>query len=189
MKKCLILLLCTAMLTGAAWAQTTHLAYLQGYPDGTLRAERTVTREEFAQIVMRLTDYEPQADAFFDVPPTRWSYRAVCAVTQMGIMEAERGYFNPTEPIAADELSRVLFALWGAELDAEFRQITRGELAHLLNEILHRQPRCAEDLMDGMVLFCDNADASAQYFVDLQEASCAHTYEQTSSGERWIGLG
>ncbi|MBQ1264703.1 MAG: hypothetical protein IIY04_04725 [Oscillospiraceae bacterium] len=188
MKKCVCLILCALMLVSVASAieTRTHMAYLVGYPDGTIRPHEIVTKEMLAQILLRLMPYEPQEDAFFDVPPTRWSYKAVCMVTELGIMHAEHGYFHPTEPVYAGELARALSCK--IPCDAE-KPITRAELAKILNQHLHRQMQSADHLMLGMPTFSDNLDANAWYYLDLQEAACTHTYEFAPNGELWTGLG
>ena len=193
MKKWILFLMCAAMLANPVFAKETaptHMAYFYGYPDGTIRPHEAVTREMLAEVFLRLTRAEAREDAFFDVPPTHWSYRAVCAVTELGIMKAERGYFRPTEPIHADDLAAVFdyFGASGFEESAD-EEITRAELAQMLNRLLDRCPQSADDLMFGMPMFSDNQDIDAWYYLDLQEASCTHTCAYTPNGERWLGLG
>ena len=67
-----------ALLAGQAFAagEVFHPAYLGGFPDGTIRPEAALTREQLAQALYRLIPEDRRAglDAptcFCDVPPSR----------------------------------------------------------------------------------------------------------------------
>ena len=69
------------------------------------------------------------------------------------------------------------------------KQVTRAELAEILNRILGRTPQSLSDLLVGMPLFSDNLDTEAPYFLAMQEAAIDHTARACGDGERWTGLG
>ena len=69
------------------------------------------------------------------------------------------------------------------------KQVTRAELAEILNRILGRTPQSLSDLLVGMPLFSDNLDTEAPYFLAMQEAAIDHTACVCGDGERWTGLG
>ena len=52
---CALAALLTALLTGTCLARETfHGAYLQGFPDGSIRPDAAVTRAELAEILCEL---------------------------------------------------------------------------------------------------------------------------------------
>ncbi|WP_170270417.1 S-layer homology domain-containing protein [Heliorestis acidaminivorans] len=67
------------------WAYDTimemvELGILSGYPDGTFRPNNTVTRAEFASIMVRTLELEtttPARATFTDVPTSHWAFRTV----------------------------------------------------------------------------------------------------------------
>ena len=63
-------------LIAAAGAERTHRAYLQGYPDGTIRPTEPVTRAQLACVLVRLAETElPEGErvTFADLPQTSWA--------------------------------------------------------------------------------------------------------------------
>ena len=72
-----------------------HTAYLQGYPDGTFRADGHMTRAEAAQMFFNLLK-DKTADSgvsFTDVKAGDWFYEAAAALSGLGIL---RGYEDGT---------------------------------------------------------------------------------------------
>lgn len=112
------LIMAGLVLTPLARAQETqgfHPAYLCGYPDGTIRPEESLTREALAQALYRLMDAAyleklgPCEGTFSDVPPDRWSYRAVSTLAQLGlVMAGEDGSFCPERGVRGEELALTL---------------------------------------------------------------------------------
>ena len=92
-----------ALLAGQAFAagEVFHPAYLGGFPDGTIRPEAALTREQLAQALYRLIPEDRRAglDAptcFCDVPPSRWSYTAITATVNLGALYGTQdGAFSP----------------------------------------------------------------------------------------------
>ena len=61
----------------------------------------------------------------------------------------------------------------------------------IVNKILCRTPLSVDDLLDGMINWPDNADPTAWYYVDVQEATNGHEYEwldKEQTHEHWTQL-
>lgn len=61
--------------------------------------------------------------------------------------------------------------------------MTRAETAALLNRVLSRNLRSADDALPHMKTFHDNMDADAWYYLHLQEATNSHTYKWNPESE------
>ena len=92
-----------------------HFAYVQGYPDGTVRPNGTVTRAETAAILFRLMDassrslYYSTAAGFRDVDSTKWYNTYVATLNNAGVITDSRdGYFRPDAAITRAELAAML---------------------------------------------------------------------------------
>ena len=77
--------------------------------------------------------------------------------------------------------------------DGSFRpqnKITRAETMSLVNRVLNRKPETAEDLLENMAKWTDNADTNAWYYLAVQEATNSHYYEykENSQYEKWTEL-
>ena len=92
-----------------------HFAYVQGYPDGTVRPSGSVTRAETAAILFRLMDassrslYYSTAAGFRDVDSTKWYNTYVATLNNAGVITDSRdGYFRPDAAITRAELAAML---------------------------------------------------------------------------------
>lgn len=98
-----------------------HGAYLQGFPDGSIRPEQAVTRAELAQILYRMMDETARKEAggaesaFLDVAPSDWEYEAVCAMAYFRLMLGDGGCFRPDEGVTGEELSIILERIRASE--------------------------------------------------------------------------
>ena len=116
-----------AMLAGQAFAagEVFHPAYLSGFPDGTIRPEAALTREQLAQALYRLIPEDRRAglDAptcFCDVPPSRWSYTAITATVNLGVLYGTQdGAFSPEGGVTGPELAAVLMRIAASKTAAE----------------------------------------------------------------------
>ena len=100
--------------------KTEHYAYIVGYPEGDVRPERNITREEVATIFFRLLtdasrqEYWKQTNDFGDVEDDRWSNNAVSTMTNAEVVFGyEDGTFRPWTPI-----KRAEFAAMAARFDS-----------------------------------------------------------------------
>ena len=91
-----------------------HIAYISGYPDGTVQPEGYITREEVATIFFRLltdasrADYITEYNPFPDVTADRWSYYSITTLNNGGIMTGRTGgTFDPGAYITRAEFAVV----------------------------------------------------------------------------------
>ena len=92
-----------------------HFAYVQGYPDGTVKPAGSITRAEVAAILFRLMDadsrslYYSTASGFRDVDFTKWYNTYVATLNNAGVITDSRtGYFRPNDAITRAELAAML---------------------------------------------------------------------------------
>ncbi len=92
----------------AVWAEgeAYHAPYLNGYPDGTIRPEQTITRAETAMLFYQLLGAPQQetGKGFYDVPKDSWYGMAVRTLAGRGILSGyPDGAFCPDAPITRAE--------------------------------------------------------------------------------------
>jgi uncharacterized repeat protein (TIGR02543 family) len=90
--------------------ESWHIPYIFGYPDGTVRPERSITRAEIAMIFFRLlADDEktvPRLSNFRDVQSGAWYAQAVAYLENLGILRGySDGTFKPNRPISRAEFA------------------------------------------------------------------------------------
>ena len=204
-------------LIAAAGAERTHRAYLQGYPDGTIRPTEPVTRAQLACVLVRLAETElPEGErvTFADLPQTSWAYPAVRALTGLGLLTfGTDGWFRPDKAVTWRELSGVMSRMtelpscreaypalayaWSCkqestaapESSAGSAELSRAELARALNSLLGRRPDAADAQLSAAAWYWDNRDKTAWYYADLIEASVDHTCRYPAAAERWTAIG
>ena len=101
-----------------------HFAYVQGYPDGTVKPAGNITRAETAAILFRLMDnssrktYLSTKSGFRDVTAGSWYNTYVATLNNVGVItDSANGYFRPNEAITRAELAAML---------ASFTETTRA---------------------------------------------------------------
>ena len=93
-----------------------HFAYVNGYPDGTVKPTGDVTRAEVAAILYRVMDadcvktYETTRCSFSDVVRGDWFNTYVATLENAGVIVDTRtnGKFRPNEAITRAELAAML---------------------------------------------------------------------------------
>ncbi|MFS0837406.1 cadherin-like beta sandwich domain-containing protein [Paenibacillus sp. 1P03SA] len=92
-----------------------HKPYMEGYPDGTFRPNKGISRAELAAILARLFANETSAAAqnpFADVPASHWASRYVAAVFGGKLMDGyPDGKFNPERILTRAEMATILVKL------------------------------------------------------------------------------
>lgn len=110
-----------------------HFAYIKGYPDGSVRPENNISREEVATIFYRLLkdevrDYfKTTENTFPDVELGRWSNKAISSMENGAYIEGyEDGYFRPEAYITRAEFATMAtrFAELHAVADNKFTDIS-----------------------------------------------------------------
>ena len=107
----------------AGWAETTvpdllngdaHYAYLQGYADGTIRPNASITRAQVATIFFRLLDedirddYLTAGNPFPDVSEDYWASTAISTMAALGIVNGRSdGSFDPDASITRAEFAAI----------------------------------------------------------------------------------
>ena len=94
-----------------------HFAYVQGYPDGTVKPAGNITRAETAAILFRLMDdtsrnnYYSTKSGFRDVASGTWYNTYVATLNNAGVItDSANGYFRPNDAITRAELAAMLAA-------------------------------------------------------------------------------
>ena len=140
---------------------------MHGYNDGSFAPSGYITRAEFAVVAAQFSDAEyTGADLFSDISG-HWAREYINRAASEGwISGYPDGSFGPDD------------------------YITRAQVMALVNEVLDRAPD-ADYMLDDMITWPDNADESAWYYEDVQEATNSHSYVWRNSGrtsEEWEDL-
>jgi len=89
-----------------------HIKYIQGYSDGTVNPNGSITRAEVATIFWRLIKSEDKNNAivgtFSDVEDGKWYSQAVNYLVSIGIIKGyEDGTFKPSQSITRAEFATI----------------------------------------------------------------------------------
>ncbi|WP_339318730.1 MucBP domain-containing protein [Paenibacillus sp. FSL R10-2734] len=91
-----------------------HINYIKGYPDGMIKPENFISREEIAAIFYRLLDDESRSSymklvsSFKDVGQTRWSSRHIATLANAGVITGyQDGTFDPGQKITRAEFAAI----------------------------------------------------------------------------------
>ncbi|WP_164821319.1 X2-like carbohydrate binding domain-containing protein [Paenibacillus koleovorans] len=102
--------------------QTARMGIVAGYPDGTFKPNRTVTRAEFTVMLMNTLKLpgEGAALTFTDTAKIgSWAQKAVAQAVQAGIISGyEDGSFHPDEEITRAEMAMMLASASRLSLEA-----------------------------------------------------------------------
>ena len=98
------------------------LSILKGYEDGTFKADKTITRAEFAAVVVRALGYEASAKAamgasmYKDIPTGNWATGYVNVASGLKIINGVgNGNFAPDAPVKYEEAITMLVRALGYE--------------------------------------------------------------------------
>ena len=144
----------------------SSMGIVKGNPDGTFDPDAPITRAEFAAIAARFDDKNTDTSSKFTDIASHW------AKNEIGIA-ANKGWINGYP-------------------DGTFRPnqyITRAEAMTLVNRVLNRLPENSSDLLDSMIKWPDNSDASQWFYLAVQEATNSHYYKtKENKFEKWTKL-
>ncbi len=144
----------------------SSMGIVKGHNDGTFAPNAPITRAEFAAIAARFDDKNRDTSSKFTDIASHW------AKNEIGIA-ANKGWINGYP-------------------DGTFRPnqyITRAEAMTLVNRVLNRLPENSSDLLNSMIKWPDNSDASAWYYLAVQEATNSHYYKtKENKFEKWNEL-
>jgi hypothetical protein len=97
------------------------LNLLTGYPDGTFKPAATITRAEFAAVVVRALGLGSAASVnsptkFSDVPATHWASGYVSVATGLGVINGHTdGTFRPADPVTYEQAVAMVVRALGYE--------------------------------------------------------------------------
>ena len=95
-----------------ATPKVEHKLYINGFTDGMFHAERNITREQTAKMLIDALEKEtaePEQSSYTDVANNRWSYRWVEAASKEGYMVGYNGgVFKPKSAITRAEMATAL---------------------------------------------------------------------------------
>ena len=104
-----------ALVCGNAVLDTSRSVVLQGYGDGLLHLEDSLTRAQMATILYRLleeksiVEYEAAEAAFTDVPADMWCSRYISTIAKAGIVAGVgNGCFYPNDKLTWAQILTVL---------------------------------------------------------------------------------
>lgn len=92
-------------------ASETHIQYISGYPDNTVRPDGNVTRAEAVTMLVRLKGYPltEGEEIFKDVKANAWYTPFISAAYKNNILEEKKGQaFRPDEKITRAELAQLI---------------------------------------------------------------------------------
>ena len=140
----------------------SSMGIVKGHNDGTFAPDDPITRAEFAAIAARFDDKNTDTSSNFSDITSHW------AKNEIGIA-ANKGWINgyPDSTFRPDQY------------------ITRAEAMTLVNRVLNRLPEKSDDLLDDMIRWPDNADASRWYYLAVQEATNSHDYKDKSDADKY----
>lgn len=87
----------------------SYMEILEGFPDGSMRPDRTLTREEFIVMLVRAIDL-PLADtngySYQDVELSRWSSKYIAAAKSKGLLDIySQSMMYPAKTITREEMA------------------------------------------------------------------------------------
>ncbi|MCL2392699.1 MAG: InlB B-repeat-containing protein [Oscillospiraceae bacterium] len=139
---------------GGAWfsnavSVANHTGIMTGFPDGTFRPNRPMTRAEVVAVMTRFLSYESQLNNTEDMFPdiaTSWARTHIHLAATLGWVQGDHyGNFNPNA------------------------NVTRAEFATMVNRMLNRT--AADIDIANMKTWVDNADTNAWFYWAIQIAS------------------
>ena len=97
---------------GGGETASTHEPYINGYPDGSFKADNNVSREEVSKMLMvalKLGESSANSPSYTDVEVSRWSFGYIEKATELGYLNGYgNGIFNPADSMTRAELATVL---------------------------------------------------------------------------------
>ncbi|GIO32661.1 MULTISPECIES: MucBP domain-containing protein [Paenibacillus] len=142
-------------------ATMENAGIITGYPDGTFKPGRSITRAEFAAIASRFDDLDQQENATFSDIKGHWAEKYIVSAANKGWIKGyPDGTFKPDQ------------------------YITRAEAMAFINSVLNRKVK-AEGIHKAAKAWPDNTP-NKWYYADVLEATNNHDYSRNADGaETW----
>lgn len=134
--------------------------------NGKFNGNDPITRGDFAIIAAAFVNQEKGKGVFFQDTQGHKAQKAIDTISALGWIQGYMGEFRPDDTL------------------------TRAEGAAIVNRMLGRFPKNYLSLLPNMVVFPDNMDINAWYYLTVQEATNSHAYEKDKDGiyEKWTNL-
>lgn len=150
-----------------AVSTVANAGIIQGMPNGNFEPDRLITRAEFATIAARFMNVTTQTANVFPDVEGHWAAQHINNLSRFGwVTGYQDGTFRPDQ------------------------NITRAEVAALINRMLERRLQSPKDLLPGMLTWTDNLDVYAWYYLDIQEATNSNAFVMNEDGihKTWTRL-
>ena len=125
---------------------------VEGYPDGSFRPGKNITRAEIATMAARFEDIEADGEKRFTDIEGHWAEDYINAAASKGWVQGNKGSFRPDD------------------------KMTRAEFVTMVNNMLERNTEL-ENMLEGRKTFKD-LDKSKWYYGAMEEAANSHEYEK-----------
>lgn len=135
---------------------------INGYPDGTFKPDKALTRAEFVAVICNAFKIEEKDTAFLDAK-SHWAKNQIVYASQNGWVNGySDGTFHPDE------------------------SISRAEATVIVNRLMGRSAsNSTQTLKENNVCPFYDVRPSDWYYADVMEATVEHTPSYTDDGEEW----
>lgn len=110
-----------------------HDPYMSGSDGGRFKPDSPMTRAEAAQVIYNLLEEKPAnaAASFPDVSSSYWGYKAISAMSALGVMNGSDGKFNPEKYLTRGEFMSVLSKCFDLpEAECSFTDVPKTHWAY-----------------------------------------------------------
>lgn len=135
---------------------------INGYPDGTFKPDKALTRAEFVAVICNAFKLEEQESKFLDTQ-SHWAENQIVYASQNGWVNGySDGTFHPDD------------------------SISRAEATVIVNRLMERSAaNSVQTLKENNVCPFYDVRPSEWYYADVMEATVEHTPSNTADGEEW----
>jgi|GEM_PF-1520787 len=149
---------------------------VNGYPDGTFKADRNINRAEFTKIVIEATNNNITGSNCFPDVTEQWFAKYICTAKTLGAIGGyPDGTFRPEQEVSFVEAAKIIAAAFDTELNIDTdvwyegyvrsldslnaiptsihsfgTQITRGEMAEMIFRLHAKQNTKASMTYEGL---------------------------------------
>lgn len=89
---------------------------INGYPDGSFRPDNTITRAEFAAVLVKAFQLENHSDITFNDSSTHWARDYIAAAVGSGVANGYNGdTFGPDDPITREQMAVMIVRAAGLQ--------------------------------------------------------------------------
>lgn len=106
--------------------ELSYMDIIKGYDDGTMKPDRTISREEFVAMLVRAIGIETDDEfkkSYTDITDSNWSSKYIAAAKENGLLSIFSGYyFYPYKEITREEMAVITSkAVQNADITGEVR--------------------------------------------------------------------